>query len=137
MIYSSHKICLEWFPFPFLSTAQVNLNGVLSINSNFSSTNTKEFPISDTPPFIAGFWDQISLKKNGRPYGVIAYIEMNNSSELFQSYKARYKSFLGERFGKCIEQFQPTHIFLATWKDAVQTSSVSNHIHAIYVLHCI
>ena len=124
-LYYCNKVCLKFLLIIF-SQLQVNKNGVVSFGNNFSIPNTMEFPILDTPPFIAGFWDNLSLQ-NENKYS-LAFLELNSSSSYFATQQTRFSAYLHEGFGANMMEFDITHIFLATWKKVIQNSSVSEFI---------
>ena len=85
-----------------------------------------EFPIPDTPPLIAGFWDNLSLQNENKHS--LAFLELNSTSSYFARQQTRLSAYLYEGFDVNMMEFDITHIFLATWKEVIQNSSVSEFI---------
>ena len=98
---------------------QISENGVISFRQRFPDPFPSDLPLtsdsatSSTPALIAGFWGDIDVQKNG---GAIFYTEMDADNRRFGSSKAHVLNLLREGYGRSLEDFEPTHIFLSTWE---------------------
>ena len=115
----------------FLIT-QINKNGLLSFGGNVSSLDHK---ISDLPPFIAGFWSDISFANEN---SVIGITERNHSLSQHNITKACITQLLREGFGGSMAGFKLTDFIIVTWKDAAHSDSdkVSSSATSVLIELC-
>ena len=76
----------------------------------------------DLPPFIAGFWSNITLNHEK---SLIAFAEKNKTSSEFNNSKACVSHLLYEGFGSSMAMFDPTHFLFVTWKNVTHYSLVT------------
>ena len=88
---------------------------MVSFGTNFSSNNVENLPVSGVP-FIAGLWSDITLDNEK---SAIAITETNPPSTAI---KRCIDEFLQEGFGESVADFDPTHFFMVTWKNATHNS---------------
>ena len=89
--------------------------------------------MSDAPPFIAGFWGNISLE-NGMDDPALSYVEIDSTSngDVFNKTKVHIGNLLYEGFGSYLTGFDPTHIFLVTWKNVLNNDPDSSVSYIFY-----
>ena len=129
-----------------LPPIQISENGVISFERPFSDPFPRALPLTSTtdggtstpPPLIAGFWGDINVPKNG---GAIFYIEMSERiNGRFGNARAKVLNLLREGFGRSMEDFYPTHIFLCTWESVHENDPgiakrVSSYSYIYYSVH--
>ena len=76
--------------------------------------------MSDLPPFIAGFWSDISFANEN---SVIGFTERNHSLSQHNITKACITQLLREGFGGSMAGFELTDFIIVTWKDAAHSDS--------------
>ena len=86
---------------------QICENGLLSFENNFCSADTEWR--SNTPPIIAVLGGDIDKECH------VSYGEITESTSNFIGLKLHVKRLLQKGFNDTILNFDPTHIFVATW----------------------
>ena len=132
----------EYIDFPSSlppSLPQISENGLISFRDPFSSPIPQPLPLTSPdggtsplpPAFIAGFWGDIEVQKNG---GGIFYIEMDRprANGRFGRAKADVLNLLYEGFGHSMEDFDPTHIFLSTWEGVHETGELVRRVSCLF-----
>lgn len=84
---------------------QVNSNGLLSFEREFTRYRPEEFPIS-SPPLIAPFWRDFNPSIGGN----ITYRQSNDSTLLENVHRLLSSLEIGN-----LTTFYPEHIFIVTW----------------------
>ena len=119
---------------------QISENGVISFERPFPDPFPRTLPLTSSPgtstppPLIAGFWGDINVPKNG---GAIFFIEMNERiNGRFGRARAHVLNLLREGFGRSMEDFYPTHIFLCTWESVHENNpGVAKRVSIHYIFH--
>ena len=88
-----------------LLSSQVNTNGIISFRLRFTEFRPQRFPLNDSIPLIAPFWDDVDIRR----FGNIFYRETSNTTLL-----QRAHDLLQELFPSS-GNFTPTTLFIATW----------------------
>ena len=113
---------------------QINTNGILSFGSSFNSTNPEKLPVSQTtPPFIAGFWSNLTLSQES----LIAIAERSPASTDYLYTRACMSQFLHEGFGGSAADYDPTHFVIVTWKDVTHHISESTVSLLVFTQKCV
>ena len=93
-----------------LLSSQVNTNGIISFRLRFTEFRPQRFPLNNSIPLIAPFWDDVDIRR----FGNIFYRETSNTTLL-----QRARDQLQELFPSS-GNFTPTTLFIATWDRVAQ-----------------
>ena len=86
---------------------QVNSNGLLSFERQFTLYRPQEFPVT-SPPLIAPFWRDFNPSVGGN----ITYRQTNDSIQLESVHRLLQNFEIGN---VNLSVFYPEHIFIVTW----------------------
>ena len=98
---------------------QICENGLISFNRGFCGINSSQ----SSPPLIAGFWGDIDISKTNYNLSVF-YNEISEESNThrFNKSKTKINELLNNGINcQNILNFEPTHIFIATWRNVKGT----------------
>ena len=107
---------------------QICENGLISFSNSFCQNSYQ----SPSPPLIAGFWGDINID-GPKNFLSIFSIEISNESYMHQFDKSKKQilHYLHDGINcPSIINFEPTHIFVATWR-AVKGTHTDNDVSCI------
>ena len=90
--------------------SQVNTNGIISFQRQFTEFSPRRFPLNNLLPLIAPFWDDVDIRR----FGNVFYRKTSNVTLL-----QRARVQLQELFPSS-GNFTPTTLFIATWDSVAQ-----------------
>ena len=99
---------------------QICENGLISFDRSFCERNSSH---SSSPPLIAGFWGDINID-GPKNFLSIFSIEISEESDThrFNKSKKQISRMLNNGINcPSITNFEPTHIFIATWRNVKGT----------------
>ena len=104
--------------------SQVNRNGIISFQLPFTEYIPRRFPLNNSIPLIAPFWDDVDIRRCGN----IFYRGTSNATLLQRS-----RDQLQELFPSS-DNFTPTTMFIATW-DRVPSLAMRSQVSAYIILN--
>ena len=93
----------------------MSTNGIISFQRPFTEFIPQRFPLNNSVPLIAPFWDDVDIRR----YGNIFFRVTSNASLLQIAYNQLQKWFPSSG------NFTPTTLFTATWDRVPQFAGVS------------